>query len=307
MPSHTSHPVSFHISVSRLAVNKTAAQILRRLPCQPPHCSHITHLNNAWWETGSGGVSDYTVFIPDEKSWPYSLSLSLLAIPQYFLLRLALVSVLSSSPQTPSSVTDPIVYLLYLPAMLPSFPTLHPLQEVFRILWIRRVPAHSSFQRDRHQCAGSTRHAQSRINLHAHARTHTHTGKRKSEKKKLIHFGYWVRHRQIRCVYAHEIRFCTRVLSEEISSPNLLAIKQLGSAFQSLLLLNVLFRRVAAETYQDSAVLHTHLQQTDNMMSVASGVPLNSAQLHYSLSFFGFRVVCVCTRVCVWVCVQICK
>lgn len=55
-------------------VNKTDTQILRHLPCQPPHCLHITHLNNAWWETGSGGASNYTVFIPNEKAWPYSVS-----------------------------------------------------------------------------------------------------------------------------------------------------------------------------------------------------------------------------------------
>lgn len=117
------------------------------------------------------------------------LSLSLLSIPQYFdsvfffLLHLALLSVLSSSQQTPSFVTDPIVYLLYLPPVLPSFSTLHPLQEVFRILWIRHVPAHSGFQRDRHQCAGSTRHAQSRINLHARIHTHTHTREKEIWKK----------------------------------------------------------------------------------------------------------------------------
>ena len=76
--SYTSHPVSLHTSVSHLGasnnVNKTSAQILRRLPCQPPHCKHTTLLNNAWWETGSGRVSDYTAFFPNEKAWPYYVS-----------------------------------------------------------------------------------------------------------------------------------------------------------------------------------------------------------------------------------------
>lgn len=63
------HCSSRFISHSRVSswcnANKTAAQILRRLSCQPLDLLRITHLNNAWWETGSGGVSDYTVFIPN--------------------------------------------------------------------------------------------------------------------------------------------------------------------------------------------------------------------------------------------------
>ena len=47
-------------------------------------------------------------------------------------------------------------------------------------------------------------------------------------------------------VYAHEIRFCTTVLSEEIFSPILLDIKQRSSALQSLILLDVLFCCLAA-------------------------------------------------------------
>lgn len=108
-----------------------------------------------------------------------------------------------------------------------------------------------------------------------------------------------------------KLDFVQQYCQRKSRPPTLLAIKQLGSTFQSLILLNVLFRCVAAETHQDSAVLNTHLQQTDNMISVASGVPLNSAQLHYSLSFLGFSVVCVCgsaykyvnnsvCQVCVW-------
>lgn len=44
-------PVLFHVSASRLgasySVNKTAAQILCRVPRQPPNCEHISHLNYA--------------------------------------------------------------------------------------------------------------------------------------------------------------------------------------------------------------------------------------------------------------------
>lgn len=109
-------------------------------------------------------------------------------------------------------------------------------------------------------------------------------------------------------VYAHEIKFCTTVLSEEILSPNLLDIKQLSSAFQSLIL-NVLFCCLAAEIHQDSAKLNASLEQTDSTLLPPAS--LNSAQSHYSL-FLWFRLMCVsldgmCVTPDICVCIQICK
>lgn len=91
----------FHIPVSRASnnVNKTAAQIPHRLPYHPPPRLQVTHLNKTWWETGSRGVGDYTVLIPNEKAGPYSLSLPALSSS----------SILSFLPYLSSSLS---IYLL---------------------------------------------------------------------------------------------------------------------------------------------------------------------------------------------------
>lgn len=41
------------------------------MTCHPPYRRHITHLNNVWWETGSGDISYETSFIPNERACPY--------------------------------------------------------------------------------------------------------------------------------------------------------------------------------------------------------------------------------------------
>lgn len=129
--------------------------------------------------TGSGDVNNYTVFFPNVKAWPYSVS---------------------------PSFHHYTIYYLILPSIIPVSLTGAVQISV-------RQTCHSSFLRDHLWSAGVDQHVHSCI----HLQTHTGKGNNKGQHLKIVNSlqilsqtrTHWI-------VYAHEMRLCTTVLSEEI-------------------------------------------------------------------------------------------